>query len=102
MSHEEQDPNNVQGSMEPPHRRRCRLATRRRLEGRVFTLLLKLVRISGTRFLLRGVDLSHPETCEFRKNLKLIFLMQGLARVVAFMLPCIIYVLLSTVAAESI
>jgi hypothetical protein len=102
MSHEEQDHKNVQGSMEPPHRRRCHLAMRRRLEGRVFRLLLKLVRILGTRFLLSGVGLSRPETCEFTKILKLICLMQGLARVVAFMLPCIIYVLLSTVVTESI
>jgi hypothetical protein len=43
---------------------------------------------------------SCPETCEFTKKLKLLFLMQGLARAVAFMLPCIIFVLLSVLVTE--
>jgi hypothetical protein len=46
--------------------------------------------------------MSHPETCEFMKILKLLFLMQELARDVAFMLPCIIFVLLSAVVIESV
>jgi hypothetical protein len=91
----------VQGSIEPPHRRRGYLGVRGRLEGRVSRLLRKLVWISGMRFLLRGVGLSHPETCEFRKILKLLFLTQELARDVAFMLPCIIFLLLNALVIES-
>jgi hypothetical protein len=54
------------------------------------------------RFLLRGVGLSCPETCEFRKILKLLFLKQALARAVAFILPCIVSVLLSALVTESV
>jgi hypothetical protein len=46
--------------MEPPHRRRGHMGMRRGLEGRVSRLLHRLIRISGTRFLLRGVGLSRP------------------------------------------
>jgi hypothetical protein len=46
-------------------------------------------------------SLSRPETCEFTKKLKLLFLTQELARDVAFMLPCIIFVLLSALVIES-
>jgi hypothetical protein len=102
MSHEEQDHKKVQGSMEPPQRRRGHLGMRRRLEGKVSRLLCKLVQISGTRFLLRGVGLLRPETCEFRKILKLLFLKQALAKAVAFILPYIISVVLSALVTECI
>jgi hypothetical protein len=49
----------------------------------------------------RWWPLSHPETCKFRKNLKLLFLIQELARI-AFMLPYIIFVLLSALVIESV
>jgi hypothetical protein len=88
--------------MEPSHRRKGHLGMRRGLEGRVSRLLHQLVQILGMRFLLRGVDLSHPETCKFRKILKLLFSIQELARTVAFMPPCIISVLLSALVTASI
>jgi hypothetical protein len=61
MSHEEQDDLDVQGSMEPQHRRRGYLGTARRVEGIILRLLRRIVRISRTRFLLTGVGLSRPE-----------------------------------------
>jgi hypothetical protein len=70
--------------MEPRHRRRSYLGMRGRPEGRVSRLLHRLI-------LLRGVGLSRPDFCEIRKNLKLLFKIQSLAEVVAFMLPCIIF-----------
>jgi hypothetical protein len=76
------------------------MGMRRILEGRVSRLLCDLVSISGTVFLLRGVGLSRPETCEFREILKLLFIMQGLARAIAFTLPCIISTLLSALVTE--
>jgi hypothetical protein len=56
-SHEEQDRQNVQGSMEPPHRWRSYLGIRGGPKDRVSRFLHRLVRISETRFLLRGVGL---------------------------------------------
>jgi hypothetical protein len=44
---------------------------------------------------------SHPETCEFRKILKLLFLIQELDKTDAFMLPCIISILLSALVTQS-
>jgi hypothetical protein len=50
----------------------------------------------------KGVGLSWLETCEFRKILKLLFLKPELARDVAFMLPYIVFLLLSALVSESI
>jgi hypothetical protein len=44
----------VQGAMESPHRGRSYLGKRIRVEGRVSKFLFRSVRISGTRFILRG------------------------------------------------
>jgi hypothetical protein len=44
----------VQGAMESPHRGRSYLEKSRRVEGRVSKFLFQTVRISGTRFILRG------------------------------------------------
>jgi hypothetical protein len=55
----------------------------------------------GARFLLRGVGLSCPELHEFMRILKLLFLMKELSKDVAFMLPYIIFVLLSALVIES-
>jgi hypothetical protein len=92
----EDDHRNVQGSMEPPHRRRGHVGARGGLEDGVSRLFRELVRISGVRFILRGVGLSHPKTCEFRKKFKTFNFF------VAFMLPCIIFVLLSFLVFESV
>jgi hypothetical protein len=52
----------VKGSVEPPHRRRrSYMGMRRRIEGRIFRLLRRIVRISRTRFLLEGIGFSCPE-----------------------------------------
>jgi hypothetical protein len=44
-------------AMEPPYRGRGYMGKRGRVEGRIFKFLFQSVRISGTRFILRGVGL---------------------------------------------
>jgi hypothetical protein len=46
------------------------MGERRRIESIVSRLLFQTIRVSGVRFVLRGVGLSHPKF-EFEKNLKL-------------------------------
>jgi hypothetical protein len=67
-SYKEQKDSDVQGSMEPPHRRRSHLGKRRRAEGRIPKLLYRVVGISRARFLLREVGLSHPEKSNLKRN----------------------------------
>jgi hypothetical protein len=54
MKQEDQD---VQGAMESTYQGRGYLGKRVRVEGRVSKFLFRSVRISGTRFILRGVGL---------------------------------------------
>jgi hypothetical protein len=49
-----QEGQDVQGAMESPHRGRGYMGKRRRVDGRVSKFLFRSVRISGTRFILRG------------------------------------------------
>jgi hypothetical protein len=50
----EQDDQDVQGAMEPSYRGRSYMGKRRGVEGRVYKFLFRSIRISGTRFILRG------------------------------------------------
>jgi hypothetical protein len=54
MKQEDQD---AQGAVESPYRGRSYLGKGRRVEDRVSKFLFRSVRISGTRFILRGVGL---------------------------------------------
>jgi hypothetical protein len=47
----------VQSAIESPYQGRGYLGMGRRVEGRVSKFLFRSVRISGTRFILRGVGL---------------------------------------------
>jgi hypothetical protein len=49
-----QEDQDVQGAMESPHRGRSYLGKRRRIEGEVSKFLFRSVRISVTRFILKG------------------------------------------------
>jgi hypothetical protein len=49
-----QEDQDVQGAMESPHRGRSYLGKRRRIEGGVSKFLFRSIRISETRFILRG------------------------------------------------
>jgi hypothetical protein len=60
-SHKEQKDSDVQGSVEPPYRRKSHMGKRRRTKAKISKLLCWVVRISRVRFFLRRVGLSHPE-----------------------------------------
>jgi hypothetical protein len=53
-SYAEQEDQGVQGAVEPSSRGKSYLGEKRRIQGRVFEFLFRSVRISGTRFILRG------------------------------------------------
>jgi hypothetical protein len=66
-SYPEHQDSDVQGPVEPPYRRRCRMGKRRRAKDIIPELLLWVVWISRARFLLRGVALSHPENSKLKR-----------------------------------
>jgi hypothetical protein len=65
-SHLKHEHSDVQGLMEPPHRR-SHLEKKRRTEGRIPKLLWWVIWILRARFLLRGVGLSHPDKSNLKK-----------------------------------
>jgi hypothetical protein len=60
-SYPEQEDQDVQGAVEPSYQGRSYLGERRRIQGRVSEFLFRFVRISGTRFILRGYVCHTPK-----------------------------------------